>query len=201
MYFINIFLMFMIYSIFGYFYEILVILCFEKKIEIKRGFLLGPYIPIYGFGMMFMTLFLFPLKDNIIMLFLASLVSAGILEYMTSYVMEKIYGYRWWDYSDDPFNINGRITLSILILFGIGGILVVNYIAPFITNLLNNINNTTLFISALILGIIILTDLYLSTYISFKIKANVLKKACKDSTKFIKEETYNYIKKVLKNKS
>lgn len=194
---IDVIFLFLFYSIFGYFYEILVILFFEKKIEYKRGYLFGPYIPVYGFGIIFITLFLSGLKDNSILLFFSSLILAGGLEYFTSYLMEVIYGYRWWDYSSDKFNINGRITLRILVLFGLGGVLIVNFLNPFILNIVNSLDDYTVLLSTYILFLIFIIDFIFSAIISFKIKDIVLLRAAKDSTQLIKEETTIYIKNLI----
>lgn len=197
MIFFEVFLLFIIYSIIGYIYEMGVLLVVDKKIVLKRGFFFGPYIPIYGFGMLFMAFALGFLADNIILLFLASLVSAGILEYVTSYLMEKIYGYRWWDYTYSKYNLNGRVTLELLIMFGIDGILVVNYINPFFTNIISSVPTNIIVITSSLLMILFLIDLIISVVVSVKIKDEVRKIANKDATTIIKKEAKKYIEKYI----
>lgn len=169
-----------------------VLLVVDKKIVIKRGFLFGPYIPIYGLGM-FLMAFLLSGIENVALLFVLGLFLAGSLEYFTSYLMEKIYGYRWWDYSYAKYHINGRVTLSILIAFGIDSILVVKYINPFFTNMISSLPINIMFLTSAILMIIFLVDLLFSLFISFKIKDDVRKVASKDSTEIIKNKAKIYL--------
>ena len=100
--------LFITYSIIGWVIEEIDILILQKKV-VNRGFLIGPYCPIYGFGSLFIILFLNKYLDDPIVLFFMTMISCGILEYLTSFIMEKIFKTRWWDYSDEKFNINGRI--------------------------------------------------------------------------------------------
>ena len=95
---------------------------------INRGFLAGPVCPIYGAGALLITLFtgaLSPIEHAIGTTFILSFVVCGTVEYLTSYVQEKLFHARWWDYSQKPMNLNGRIWIGNLILFGLGGIVVV----------------------------------------------------------------------------
>lgn len=191
----ELFILFIVYAVIGYIYEMGVLLVVEKKIVIKRGFLFGPYIPIYGVGMFIMAFYLNIFKDNILLLFTASLLAAGVLEYITSYVMEKIYGYRWWDYTYSKFNINGRVTGELLLMFGIDGILVVKLINPFFTNTIINASTNLINGMFFILITAFIIDVITSFIISFKIKDSVRQVASKDSTSLIKTETKNYIQK------
>lgn len=92
------FLLFIIYSMIGWTIEVL-LQFIEKKRLINRGFLIGPYCPIYGFGAVVMTLILDKYQDNLIILFGMSMLICTVLEYLTSYIMEKLFKARWWDYS------------------------------------------------------------------------------------------------------
>ena len=115
------FLVFIIYSFLGWVMEV-----FGKFIEkhrfINRGFLIGPVCSIYGFGCIFMYFLLDKYKNNLFILFIAAIFVCSILEYFTSYFMEKIFKTRWWDYTRRKFNINGRICLETMIPFGIDNI-------------------------------------------------------------------------------
>ena len=86
---------------------------------INRGFLIGPYCPIYGFGAVFVTLLLSGFSDHPVAVFLLAMLVCGTLEYVTSYVMEKLFHARWWDYSQRKFNLNGRVCANTLIPFGL----------------------------------------------------------------------------------
>ena len=81
----------------------------EKRKFVNRGFLIGPYCPIYGHGAILITILLQKYIDDPIALFIMGVVVCSILEYLTSYFMEKIFHARWWDYSRYKFNINDSI--------------------------------------------------------------------------------------------
>lgn len=119
-------LIFFIYGIAGWVMESTMISIKNKKF-VNRGFLIGPICPIYGYGVVFVSLFLKKYQDDIIATFVMSIIICGVLEYFTSYFMEKFFHARWWDYSKKKFNINGRICLENLFLFGIARIYNVNY--------------------------------------------------------------------------
>lgn len=108
----------------------------QKKWE-NRGFLFGPVIPIYGVGVvavMVITKFLpFSASGGTAWwkIFLGSMAGSAILEYCTSWAMEKIFHAVWWDYSNMPLNLHGRICLPASLLFGAGGVIIARYIVPF----------------------------------------------------------------------
>ncbi|WP_207694549.1 hypothetical protein DOK67_0000323 [Enterococcus sp. DIV0212c] len=127
--FIKIVLLFFIYSFIGWLWE--TVYCSLKAGKfIYRGFLVGPYCPIYGFGILGVLYFLEPLRQNIIVLYLLSTVLVTILEYLTSYGLEKLFHASWWDYKDVPFNINGRVALPVSLFWGVGCVLIVRVIHP-----------------------------------------------------------------------
>ncbi len=129
--------LFFIYGILGWVYESLFCILKTKKWE-KRGFLFGPCCPIYGFGAVAISLIAAllpaspqePLWAGLLRIFLISVFGSMILEYATSVALEKAFHAVWWDYSDMPFNLNGRISLFSTLGFGAAGILVVYVIAP-----------------------------------------------------------------------
>lgn len=97
---------------------------------INRGFLLGPLCPIYGTGAVLMAYFLPLWTTQVESTFLLALVLCGTLEYITSWLMEKLFHARWWDYSQKRFNINGRVCASNLLAFGVMGVFVVKVLKP-----------------------------------------------------------------------
>ena len=111
------FMLFIIYSVLGWIMEC-TLGVIEKHKFVNRGFLIGPYCPIYGVGVVSVSLLLSRFSNNIILLFILSTVICGTLEYFTSYIMEKLFNARWWDYSKRKFNINGRVCLETLLPFG-----------------------------------------------------------------------------------
>lgn len=102
----------------------------------NRGFLYGPLCPIYGFGSIF-ALFAYDLVNEGVLerlsslqIFIVGFIVSMILEYPTSYILEKLFHARWWDYTDVPLNLNGRTSVPTSIGFGLAAILVMNYLIP-----------------------------------------------------------------------
>ena len=90
------FMLFMFYSIVGWIIEVIYTFITDKKI-VNRGFLIGPYCPIYGVGCLLIIILLKKYTDDFIVLFIMSMLICSLLEYLTSYVMEKLFNARWWD--------------------------------------------------------------------------------------------------------
>ena len=130
--------LFFIYSFLGWLMES-VSDTIRKKKFVNRGFLIGPYCPIYGAGVLLITILLRKYNNDVWITFLMSLLICGTLEYLTSYVMEKLFNARWWDYSQRKFNINGRICLETLIPFGIAGTFIIYIANPFFLKFINMI--------------------------------------------------------------
>ena len=131
------FLLFILYSMIGWLMEVILTIIEDKKL-VNRGFFVGPYCPIYGFGGILATLFLSKYSGDIFALFFLGILLFSFLEYYTSYFLEKIFHARWWDYTNRKFNINGRICLETMIPFGILGIVVIKFANPILFNLLNS---------------------------------------------------------------
>lgn len=191
------FLLFIVYSIIGWICEVITQLIYQRRF-VNRGFLIGPYCPIYGVGSIIMT-FLISSDNDYISVFLKSMAVCSILEYITSYLMEKMFKTRWWDYTKNKFNINGRVCLETMILFGLGGVIVVKIASPFILSKINLLHTLLLYIISLILFIIFVTDIVCSYNIinSFKkIPRNIRKDSTEDITKMVrqtlKEKSYFY---------
>ncbi len=125
------FLLFLTYSIVGWCMEVVGKLI-EKKKFINRGFLIGPYCPIYGTGAILITFLLKKYIPAPFVLFIMAILVCGTLEYLTSYFMEKIFHARWWDYSQRKFNINGRVCLNTIIPFGLLGMFIMYVSNPFL---------------------------------------------------------------------
>lgn len=189
------FLLFLIYSFIGWLIEVIGKLI-EKHKFINRGFLIGPICPIYGHGCILMILTLSRYKDNPLTLFIYAIFICSLLEYFTSYFMEKIFKARWWDYSTKRFNLNGRICAETMIPFGILGTIVICVINPIFEYLLNLFNFETIKITAIILFIIYIIDYTISLTIMFGFKGT-LKTVEKDGT----EEITKKVKKILINKN
>ena len=155
-------LLFFIYSFLGWCLEVGCKLISDHKF-VNRGFLIGPYCPIYGCGALIMTILLNKYLSDPITLFIMIVLCCSILEYFTSYFLEKIYHTRWWDYSNYKFNINGRICLETMIPFGIFGLLIMYKINPFFINIINKIPINLAIILSVILIIIFIIDNIISS--------------------------------------
>ncbi|MBR6503531.1 MAG: putative ABC transporter permease, partial [Firmicutes bacterium] len=129
------FLYFIIYSFLGWIYETCYCTIHEKAWE-NRGFLYGPCIPLYGVGATLAQIIFIDIPcDNLRnasypMIFLICAAGSFVLEYSTSYVLEKRFHARWWDYSEFPINIHGRVCLIFTMCFGFAGIIVTQIIVP-----------------------------------------------------------------------
>ena len=106
---------------------------------VKRGFLYGPICPIYGWGAIILITFLDKYKDNSLKLFFLSAIVFSIFEYLVSFGMEALFSAKWWDYSLEFFNLNGRISIFFTFVWGIFGILFINNIHPFIKSKVNKL--------------------------------------------------------------
>ena len=97
---------------------------------VNRGFLNGPVCPIYGVGVVIVLWVLEPLMGNNLLLVLGSVVLTSLLEWLTGFVLEKLFHQRWWDYSDEPFNIGGYICLRFSVAWGLACLFVLKIIHP-----------------------------------------------------------------------
>lgn len=132
---------FIIYAVFGWCLEV-IYQAVEQGKFVNRGFLNGPYCPIYGFGVIIVIGLLTPVKDNLIILYISSVVLTSALEFITGFILEKIFHQKWWDYSDEHFNIKGYICLKFSLLWGVACLVVVRLIHPLIERFVNWIPHT-----------------------------------------------------------
>lgn len=129
----------MIYSIIGWMYESVLCSISSRK-WVNRGFFNGPYCPIYGTGAVLILLILGRVK-NPILLFLLGAVLTCSLEYLTSYVMEKLFHARWWDYTKRRFNLGGRVCLLGAVVFGGFTVVLVKLLHPIIASLTSRLTS------------------------------------------------------------
>lgn len=178
----------------GWSIEVVNSLISEKKF-VNRGFMLGPYCPIYGYSAIIMVLYLEQYRDNFLTVFLLAVVVCSVVEYLVSYVMEKLFNARWWDYSNRKFNINGRVCLTNAFLFGLLGMLLVYFVNPLLYGLISKVNTKVLIIISVILLVLFVIDFITSMGVTYKLK-NSMKKLRKDST----EEMNKKVKEVIESK-
>ena len=212
------FLYFIIYSFIGWLMEVVLKSKDEHKF-VNRGFLIGPICPIYGFGVLLIILLVGNSKSDLLAVFLKSILVCSVLEYFTSYFMEKLFHARWWDYSKNKYNINGRICLETMLPFGILSTIVIYVVHPLVIKFVSLFSNTLLIILTILFGILFIVDNIVSFNVMFNIKKE-FHKIKKDNTDYIKgkvskwleENTYLYkriryafpnfkIKNIIKKKS
>ena len=187
------FLLFILYSFLGWLMEVICKL-FELKKFVNRGFLIGPICPIYGYGVLGILLLIGNDKSDFLSIFLKSILICSVLEYLTSYVMEKLFHARWWDYSKRKFNINGRICLETMIPFGILGTIVVYFINPLFLKLINVFSPLFRTILTIIILIIYIVDNIISFNVMAKVKAEI-KRQRTDNTELIKKNIIEWLEK------
>lgn len=191
-------LLFLTYAFLGWCMEVI---CkwIQYKRFINRDFLIGPYCPIYGWGALAITILLKRYTDDVVALFVMAVVICSVIEYFTSYFMEKKYHARWWDYSDKKFNINGRICLETMVPFGILGVIIMYVTNPFFMGIYNAIPETALHIIAGVLFVAFIIDNMVSSKVISSIHLEEEKIA--DNTEEITTEISNRLKQLIKEKS
>ena len=191
------FLLFLIYSFLGWFMESVGGILNVKKF-VNRGFLIGPYCPIYGVGVICLTILLKKYKDDIIALFFLSMIVCAVLEYFTSYIMEKIFNARWWNYGNKKFNINGRICLETTIPFGLCGCLFLLVLNPFFIKYINLIPDLALHILCSIIAIGMFIDFIISSsiIINFKVETKEVKDNTDEISSRVKDVTDEISEKI-----
>lgn len=149
---------FFIYGFCGWLWESFVCpLLTRNKIK-NSGFLNGPIVPIYGVGAIAVSL-LFSSQESCLSIFIEGAFVACVIEYLTSWAMEALYHYRWWDYSDKAFNVNGRVCLEGFGVFGFFSVVAVKFIQPTLVNWLDQYSTVFLIVTATFLTTILLIDL------------------------------------------
>lgn len=129
-----------------------------KKSVIKRGLFKGPYCPIYGFGAI-LIIFILNLEINNSLVFaIISGLLVAILEYLVSFILEKIFHKRWWDYSKYKFNLNGRIALQYIMSFVVYALIFKIWIYPHLFDWIEMINQNILIMTATILSVMLMID-------------------------------------------
>ena len=136
-------LMFFLFAFLGWCWEVMLYLVTSATF-VNRGVMHGPWLPIYGTGGVLVLMVLYKLRDKPWLEFTATVVVCGIVEYFTAYYLETVYNRRWWDYAGYFLNLHGRICAEGLLVFGLGGMAVVYFVAPMFDNLLHRFKRRTL---------------------------------------------------------
>lgn len=120
---------FLMYGFLGWCAEVIfAALCLGKFVN--RGFLCGPICPIYGFGVLIVGALLTPVSDNLLLLFVCSVILTSALEFITGWVLERVFNEKWWDYSDSKFNIKGYICLKFSLMWGVACVVIMKTVYP-----------------------------------------------------------------------
>ena len=191
---LKVFLLFWFFSILGWILEVIVCSICDRRL-VNRGFLIGPYCPIYGFGSLIM-LAISSYKDQLFTCFILALVLCSTLEYFISFLMEKMFKIRWWDYSKDAFNINGRICLRNALAFGALGVIFTRYLNPWYFSIVDSFSYNTL----LTISIIVLIITFVDILISFNAMNSIKNIISKDLINYKNKDATSDIKKLVKTR-
>ena len=201
------FMYFFIYSVLGWIVETLYCRTLDGKWT-NRGFLFGPYCPIYGFGALIIIAFLQNFKSSFIAVFFLGMIFTSILEYLTSFLLEKLFDAKWWDYSKMKFNINVRICLLNSLEFAFLGVVLTYIVHPTISNLILKIpiDLVQLISFALITIMAIDVGFTISTLLNLKEKLITLKESAEKlmekntlQEKLSENYLYNQLSELRKN--
>ena len=169
------FLIFILFSFIGWICEVIYVGVTSAHKFVNRGFLHGPLCPVYGFGGVVILMLPPSLYATWIPLFFASMILCTIVEYFVSWLMEKLFHTRWWDYSHYKIQLNGRICLLNSILFGFLGVVVIHFVYPLMIDLLNSLGQKVINVSGVIILAVLSVDIFFTVrkLVDF---ANVMKK-------------------------
>ena len=174
-YWVNVVLLFFIYAFAGWCME--VILKYRQYHRfINRGFLTGPLCPIYGCGAVLITVVignLASIESGLVMTFALSFVICGAVEYFTGLILEKIFHARWWDYSQKPMNLHGRIWIGNLLLFGVAGVAIIHILNPVLYKFFGIFSLRTREVVMTILLVILAADFVVSYFVLKLVKVGV----------------------------
>ena len=122
---------FLLYSLLGWMLEVVYHVLKQGKV-INRGFLNGPVCPIYGFGMVAVIAILEPYSSNLALLFIGGIIFATVIELFGGFILYKAFHMRWWDYTNEPFNLGGYICLRFSMAWGVCIVFAIDIIHPIV---------------------------------------------------------------------
>ena len=186
---LHLILLFFFYSFLGWCMEV-VLKYIQFHRFINRGFYTGPICPIYGYGAILITLtiqWISPFESAVGTTFAISFTLCGLLEYFTSYFMEKRFHARWWDYSNKPMNLHGRIWIGNLVLFGLGGVAIIHILNPVLLSFLNSFSLLTKEVVLTAFIAVFAAD-YVLTHFMMKLIKSGIERSEADSTEAMNRE-------------
>lgn len=154
-------LCFFVYGFLGWCIEVAFAAVKQRKF-VNRGFLNGPICPIYGIGVVSVVVILEPLMDNTALLYLGAVVLVTALEWITGFLLEKLFHHKWWDYSNMPMNLNGYVCVLFSFIWGIACMIIVKYIHPLIYHVLMLLPIWAGVLLLTILMLLMIADLYVT---------------------------------------
>lgn len=160
---------FYFYCFFGWCFESAYV-SLKKRRFVNRGFMRGPFLPLYGSGAIMMLLVSRPFYDHVLLVFLAGCVGATLLEYVTGVVMESLFKVRYWDYSNKKFNFQGHICLGSTLAWGVLTVFVTRFLHRYVEKFVLGIPETLLTVITVVLTVFIVSDFALSFKTALDIK-------------------------------
>ncbi len=155
---------FIIYSFLGFIVETIYGMLTKGVIESRQGVLYGPFCCIYGLGAAVMIPGLQKFKKSNWGLFIAGAIEGSVVEYAISWIGEILFQIKWWDYSNLPFNINGRVSLMFAIFWGLLALGLMRFINPYIDKLIDKTPKKIFNIATILLTIFLLFDLLITSF-------------------------------------
>lgn len=152
---------FFVYGVLGWCVEVAFAAVKEGRF-VNRGFLNGPICPIYGVGVVSVIFSLQGFSESLLILYLASAVLVTFIEWLTGYVMDRIFHQKWWDYSGQPLNIGGYVCLPFSLIWGVFCVFIVKCFQPLVAHLIGYIPHIAGIVILAILSIAMLADLYVT---------------------------------------
>lgn len=149
---------FFIYAFLGWCGEVVYAAAVEKRF-VNRGFLNGPVCPIYGLGVVLISFFMRPFQGSLAALLIGSMILGSALEWLAGFLLEKIFRQKWWDYSDEPHNLNGYICLKFSVLWAFAGAIIVRFVVPATSRLALAIPRPVGWAILAVLGCLLFADL------------------------------------------
>lgn len=200
---VKIFIIFMIGSIIGYVVEMIVALVQNGHFVSRQGLIYGPFTPVYGIGILVYYIFFSIMKNrNKGIVFISSMILGGITEYLCSYIQEKAFGTISWDYSQWPFNINGRTTLIHCTYWGLAGLLYISYIEPIIPKIEEFVKSHRVKIMATTVAVFMVFNITISSMAAIRQKERSDNIPAEDSVDRFLDNMYpdEYMDEIFSNK-
>lgn len=181
-------LMFFIYAFLGWCCEV-VIATVQTKEFVNRGFLNGPYCPVYGFGVIAILYCLTPIRENALIFFFAAILIATAIEFITGYILEKNFNRKWWDYSNERFNVKGYVCLGTSIVWGFANLFVFYILQPSVDVFIGILPKNIEIAIAVFLSVVIFTDTIITIISLTKVKQKLrIMEETGDRIKFLSDK-------------